>query len=339
MDTVDLEDLARRATAAAQSWSPGCTIDSVRVLEGGTVSLVYTAEVHDGPREHPRVVLKVAPPGLPPVRNRDVLRQGRCMAALSGQPGVSVPEVLFSDPGDPVEIQPFIATDFVAGECKEPLLEAATSPMDANTVAGRAMSAIEVLSSLHRLDPIGDLGLGDEAVTTLDGEVVRWTNALDVVPPEFRVGYEDCATALRASAPAMEHPVVVHGDYRLGNMLCDGTRVNAVIDWEIWSISDPRLDLSWMLFFTEEADHPVASGRTGSGMPSDRELLAAYEKARGAAVRDLEWFDALTRYKEAAAMALIAKHMRRRDPHSEHATAMGATCVTLIQQAARILAT
>jgi aminoglycoside phosphotransferase (APT) family kinase protein len=339
MDAVDLEDLARRATTAAQSWAPGCTIDSVSVLEGGTVSLVYTAEVHDGPPQHPRVVLKVAPAGLPPVRNRDVLRQGRCMAALSGQPGVSVPEVLFSDPGEPVAIQPFIATDFVAGECKEPLLEAATAPMDPVIVARRAMSAIEVLSSLHRLDPVDDLGLGDEAVTTLEGEVQRWTNALDVVPDEFRIGYERCAAALRASAPAMDDPVVVHGDYRLGNMLCDDTDVKAVIDWEIWSISDPRLDLSWMLFFTEEADHPVASGRTGSGMPSDRDLLAAYERARGTTVRDLEWFDALTRYKEAAAMALIAKHMRRRDPDSDRATAMGATCVTLIQQAARIVAT
>jgi aminoglycoside phosphotransferase (APT) family kinase protein len=106
--------------------------------------------------------------------------------------------------------------------------------------------------------------------------------------------------------------VVVHGDYRLGNMLAEGTAVRAIIDWEIWSRSDPRLDLAWFLFFTEEAGHPVVAPGVDSGMPSDADLLAAYEEAAGAPVRDLGWFHALTRYKEAAAMALIAKHAARR---------------------------
>ena len=55
----------------------------------------------------------------------------------------------------------------------------------------------------------------------------------------------------------------------------------------------------------------VAPG-VDSGVPPDVELLAAYEEARGAPTPDLGWFHALTRYKEAAAMALIAKHASRR---------------------------
>ena len=97
-----------------------------------------------------------------------------------------------------------------------------------------------------------------------------------------------------------------HGDYRLGNTLCDGSRVTAVIDWEIWSIGDPRVDLTWMTFFTDEATHPAASGSGPSGMPTAAELLDAYGWAG-----DLAWFDALTRYKEAAATALLIKRARK----------------------------
>ena len=311
MNELDLEELAGRATAAAQAWAPGCEVGHIAPLDGGTVGLVYSAEVRHGPAEHPRLVLKVAPPGLPPVRNRDVLRQARCMAALGGRPGVGVPPVLFTDAGAPDDVPPFFASGFVAGECAEPLLEAQRNRRPDEVVQGRAHAAVRMLAALHRVDPEA-AGLGDEPVTTPVGEVDRWTRTFDTVPDEVRTGYQACADALRATAPEPLPAVVVHGDYRLGNMLSEGTEVRAIIDWEIWSRSDPRLDLSWFLFFTEEAEHPVVPAGVDSGMPSDAELLAAYEAAAGAPVRDLDWFHALTRYKEAAAMALIAKHAARR---------------------------
>ncbi|MEQ1787446.1 MAG: phosphotransferase family protein [Acidimicrobiales bacterium] len=311
MRDLDLDELRERATAAAQAWAPGGAIEGIEVLEGGTVGLVYVADVVGGPPAHPRVVLKVAPPGLPPVRNRDVLRQARCIGALDGQPGVGVPPLLFTDAGDPDEVPPFFATGLVAGECGEPLLDAVRNRRPDDIVQGRAFAAARMLAALHRVDP-EQVGLGDEPVTTPVGEVDRWTRTFDTVPDEVRTGYLACADALRATAPEPMPSVVVHGDYRLGNMLAEGTDVRAIIDWEIWSRSDPRLDLSWFLFFTEEAAHPVVAPDVDSGMPSDRELLAAYEEASGTAVVDLEWFHALTRYKEAAAMALIAKHASRR---------------------------
>lgn len=333
---VDVGELTARATRAAQSWAPGCEIHDLVALEGGTVSFVYAADVVDGPDEHPRVVLKVAPPGLPPVRNRDVLRQARCMAALSGRPGVGVPSLLFTDPGDPDDVPPFAASALVPGECAEPLLEAAREPMPRGVVRGRAASAARMLAGLHRLRP-ADIGLADEPVTSLAGEVDRWTRMLETVPEDFRTGHAACAEALRATAPEALDPVVVHGDYRLGNMLSEGSEVRAVIDWEIWSVSDPRIDLSWFLFFTDEAGHPAATPGVESGMPADRELLATYEEAVGTATPGLEWFHALTRYKEAAAMSLIAKHMLRRDPESEMGTRMATVCPELIADARRRL--
>ncbi len=311
MTTLDLDDLRARATRAAQAWAPGCEVEHLTPMEGGTVGLVYAGTVVGGPPEHPTAVLKVAPPGLPPLRNRDVLRQARCIGALDGQPGVGVPPLLFFDEGQPNDIPPFFASGLVAGHCEEPLLEAPRNRRPDEVIQGRARSAVRMLAALHRVDP-ASVGLGDEPITGPVDEVDRWTRTFDTVPDHYRTGYEECAAALRATAPDPLPDVVVHGDYRLGNMLSEGTEVRAIIDWEIWSRSDPRIDLSWLLFFTEEQGHPAAGPGIDSGMPSDVELLAQYEEETGAEVRDLEWFHALTRYKEAAAMSLIAKLAERR---------------------------
>jgi aminoglycoside phosphotransferase (APT) family kinase protein len=191
-----------------------------------------------------------------------------------------------------------------------------------------------MLAALHRVVPAA-IGLGDEPETSLVGEVDRWTRTFDTVPDEVRTGYRECADALRATAPPPAPAVVVHGDYRLGNMLAEGQEVRAIIDWEIWSLSDPRIDLSWFLFFTEEAKHPVVAPDVDSGVPSDRELLAAYEAAGGSTSADLDWFHGLTRYKEAAAMALIAKHASRREGGGDILERMAVMLPALIADAHR----
>jgi len=313
MADLDLVDLAARATAAAQSWAPGCRVDDLQTLEGGAVSLVFTATATGSPRGSDRIVLKVAPPGLPPVRNRDVLRQGRCMDALAAHTSIPVPTVLFSDAGAPVEVPPFFATTFVAGECAEPLLDAPRVQRSPELVQARILNAARVLGELHRVRP-ADIGLGDEPVSTPTEEVERWTRTLESCPDDLRVGYQEAADALLATAPAVREDVVVHGDYRVGNMLIDGETITGIIDWELWARADRGLDLTWLLFFTEEADHPIARHGVPSGTPSFRAILDVYEDAYGAPAGDLTWWHALTRYKEAAAMALIAKLARRRDP-------------------------
>ena len=133
-DVLDVNELGDRATRAAQTWAPGCTIDDVTFLPGGSVSIVYTGRVHGGPSGIDTVVLKVAPPGLVPRRNRDVLRQARCIEALSRVPGVAVPHVLFGDEGAPVEVPPFFATPMLAGECVEPLLVVGRQALDESVV-------------------------------------------------------------------------------------------------------------------------------------------------------------------------------------------------------------
>src|SRR4030095_4718629 len=116
-------------------------------LTGGASSLTFTGLVTGGPVEGERIVLKVAPPGLEPVRNRDVARQARLMRALAGAPGVRVPTVYFEDDGAPPEVPPFHAMNIVPGECLEPLLE--EPPPDVMPlVPSRAFAAARMLAAL-----------------------------------------------------------------------------------------------------------------------------------------------------------------------------------------------
>jgi aminoglycoside phosphotransferase (APT) family kinase protein len=305
---LDLAELAARATRAAQTWAPGAKLVNVEPLTGGASSLTYTVTVAGGPPEHTRIVLKVAPPGLPPVRNRDVAHQALLMRALVGAPGVRVPTVLFEDDGDPPDVPPFHAMNLLAGDCTEPVL-LASPPADLLPLfPGRAFAAATMLAALQRVDPV-TIGLTSEPVTTLDDEIRRWTRAFATVDPALAIRHEEAEALLFATMPAALAPVVCHGDYRLGNMLCEADGITAIIDWEIWSLSDPRLDLAWFLFFTDEAKHPMASATGPSGMPPADALIDAYAAEAGAVPANLEWFHCLIRYKEASLSALILKRI------------------------------
>jgi aminoglycoside phosphotransferase (APT) family kinase protein len=333
---LDLDDLTARATGAAQDWAPGCTITDVQTLTGGTSSLTFTAAVQGGPADVPRVVLKVAPPGLEPVRNRDVARQARLMRALASTPGVRVPTVSFEDDGAPPEVSPFHAMNIVPGECLEPILsEVAADKLP--LIPERAFGAARMLAALHRADPDA-IGLGDEKRYTLEGEIRRWTRAFETVDERMSERYLEAEKLLFDTMPPAFPDAVCHGDYRLGNMLCDGTAVAALIDWEIWSLSDPRLDLAWFLFFTEEAEHPMAMNHGPTGMPTAAELLNAYVGESGGEPANLDWFHALIRYKEAAATALLIKRALKNSSDTFSGTwettipACTAECIRILEQ-------
>ncbi|MEV7038484.1 phosphotransferase family protein [Amycolatopsis sp. NPDC051061] len=294
---ADPTDVVRRATKAS-----GQPLRDLSQLHGGASSLTYSAVTDSGVR----VVVKVAPPGLEPVRNRDVLRQARVLTALSEVPDVAVPEVLGTDPGAPPDVPPLFVMSYADGEGYEPRHIAREQRPPAADVRGRATAAARMLAALHTADP-AKLGITEEAVA-LETEVERWRKALatcELEPAAVRTELE-CRDQLTAAVPAPLRPAVLHGDWRLGNMQCAGDEIRAVIDWEIWSVGDPRLDLAWLRLMSDPA-HPTAVAPEAPTLEPD-ELLAAY----GSPVPDLSWFDALVRYKQAAASALLVKNAERR---------------------------
>lgn len=323
-------DLAARVERAAHDWRPDVEMTGFAPLTGGSSSLTYVAQLHYR-NETENVVVKVAPPGLEPIRNRDVLRQATAMSALRDVDGVQVPAVYFSEDGHDLDRPPFVVMEFVEGECTEPLLEdgaRSTAPADTHS---RFLDAARMLGSLHRADA-AKLDLGDERPLTIEDEIARWERAFGTVPADLAGNYIDGAKILRAAAPAPMAAVVTHGDYRLGNTLCVGPAVTSIIDWEIWALADPRTDLTWLTYFTDEARHPAAPPTGPSGSPTVSQVIAEYETAFGRAIPDLDYFHALTRYKEAAATALLIKRARKTGEMPEAFVRMEPRIVPMIDE-------
>jgi len=193
---------------------------------------------------------------------------------------------------------------FVEGDNCEPLMGREVR-CPAADVTHRVVAAVRMLAILHAA-PVDELGLGDEPVVELVDEVERWSRAVDTIPPELCPGAHDLAARLAASVPAPVDPVLVHGDWRLGNMLAVGPEIRAVIDWEIWSRSDPRLDLAWFLLGADPNHVSTVRPPEAVGVPTVAELGNEYGAA-GRAFSDLAWFEALVRLKLAAVWGLIAK--------------------------------
>ena len=297
-------------------------------LAGGASSLTYR-----GSMDGRSIVVKMAPPGHAPVAHRDVLRQARMIAALSGS-DVPVPEVLWCDAGDPPDVPPLFAMTLVDGESFEPLFDAHAGGAD-SAVTQRYYAAAQVMARLHRLDP-DSLGCGDEPVGDAATEIERWSATLATVDPELAPGWRDVADALRTALPAPVAAAVVHGDFRLGNLLAAGAEITAVIDWEIWSIGDPRIDAGWFLINSDPQTYHRGTPYD-SHVPGIGRLAACYTEARETDVADLRYFMALACFKSTATWSLIVKHNRRRAEPRAELEVMAPVLPTLLTQARSLL--
>lgn len=305
-------------------------VTGLRPLVGGASSVTFAGEA--GSR---RVVVKVAPPGVAPTLNRDVLRQARIIRAL-GPSQVPVPEVLIEAAGDPPDEPPFFVMSFLEGTSVEPLFDLDAARSEREAVAGRLRDAAAVMARLHRLDP-PSLGLGAEPIVSPADELQRWGRLLETVDPALVPGWQDVGAQLRASAPTALAPAVVHGDFRLGNLLATGERITAVIDWEIWSLGDPRVDLGWFLVNADAATYRRPTPCSG-WTPPPAELADVYSSARGHPVPRLDWFMGLACFKSAATWSLIVKHNRRRATPDPHLEDMAAALPSLLARAAHFRA-
>lgn len=304
----------------------GAGVTAVAPLSGGASSLTFSG-VLDGRR----VVIKVAPPGVEPVAHRDVLRQARILKALAAT-SVPVPQVLGEDPGNPPDTPPLYVMSHVDGECVEPLFDGCAPSRE---LPDRYRNACRAMAALHRLSPT-DLGLGGEPVVDPVAEVHRWSDTLRTVDPALAPDWPAARDALLDCAPSAMTARVVHGDFRLGNLLAAGPHVNAVIDWEIWSIGDPRIDAGWFLINCDPDTYRRVPAPTGM-VPPTAELAEVYRRELGCEVTDLAWFIALACFKSVATWALIVKHNRRRHSPRAELEAMAPALPRLLARAQSVL--
>jgi aminoglycoside phosphotransferase (APT) family kinase protein len=315
----------RVAGRVTEVWPAG-ELASFEDLPGGHsgITCLATVVLPGGGRE--RVVVKATPPGRRPTGRHDVLRQARILSVLTTAGGIRVPEVLLQDDDG----EPYFVMRWHPGESVEPVLDPA-GHLSPDVVQARAFGAVEALAALHGVP------VPDEPVLTPAQELERWIPTMRTVDADLRAGSEAVEAALLGSVPPPAGPAIVHGDFRLGNTLCAGRSVNVVIDWEIWSVGDPRVDLGWLALFCNPDNFPGVGDAT-CPMPPARALRAAYERATGQTAGQFGWFESLARYKMAAIMGNnLARHRsgRYHDPFQEK---LVPTIRRLIEGAAAVLA-
>lgn len=337
MHDLPVQDLLDRATLAADARWPGAAITGLEPLPGGISSLTFAARLAHSAGMARRVVLKVAPPGLPAVRNRDVLRQARILKVLHGVEGVRVPAVLLEDPGSP----PFFVMEFVPGEAFEPKKDLALRPPDPPTVVARARAAARMLARLHSAEP-ASLGLGGEPKLSVAEELERWTALFATVGDDLRGEESELQRRLAATIPRPTAARVLHGDYRIGNIQFEGPRLAAIIDWEIWSLGDPRTDLAWLMAYTDPVQRfadtrDPANQAAADAMPHRSEVLSEYLAVRPFDTDELEWFLACSYYKIASTTAALAKRNRRQARPEPGLEIAAATLPAVIERGLEIM--
>jgi aminoglycoside phosphotransferase (APT) family kinase protein len=294
-------------------------VTDVRPLAGGASSLTF-----QGMMSGERVVVKVAPAGHEPVGHRDVLRQARMLAALLAT-DVPVPDVRCQDAGTPPEVPPLFVMTMVDGESFEPLFDDDTGAAK-DVVGQRYRNAARIMARLHQLAP-AQLGLGDEPVVDPAAEIERWCATLNTVDQALVPRWAETAEQLRATLPSALAPRVVHGDFRLGNLLAVDADITGVVDWEIWSVGDPRIDVGWFLINSDPTTYSRPSTYADAAPPRS-DLLSCYGDAP-----DVEWFMALACFKSAATWGLIVKHNRRRSTPKPELEAMAPALPGLLDRA------
>jgi streptomycin 6-kinase len=295
---------------------PGAVLEP---LPGGHSGLTYLVTTGAD-----RYVVKAVPPAERPVGRNDLLRQARVLRALAGS-AVPVPRVAVVDEAPPA----WFAMEFVAGAAIEPVLDEHDLPPA--LARARMLEAARVLRRLHAVEHSG-LAVAPRDATA---ELEQWTRTMRAVPPELCPGAEELVRKLGKAVPGDLPPVLVHGDFRLGNVMFEGEHAAAVLDWEIWSVGDPRTDLGWFVLFADHANFPRL-GRPVAGLPSEVDLLDAYLDG-GPPLPALTWFRALGRMKMAAIMGHNLRRHREGRIHDPDQERLPPTIAAMISTATALL--
>jgi aminoglycoside phosphotransferase (APT) family kinase protein len=213
------------------------------MFAGGRSNLTYA--ITDGEK---RWVLRRPPLGHVLPTAHDMAREHRVLEALSkaGFPAPR-PVLLCADPG--VIGAPFYLMEHVDGKIYRDVTDLVA--MGPEAMRQLSLSLVDTLADLHALDPsaIGLSGFGKPEGFNAR-QVSRWKKQLDASRSREVAGIEELHARLAVDIPAGGPGTVVHGDYRLDNVLIGPElEINAVLDWEMSTLGDPLSDVALMLIY------------------------------------------------------------------------------------------
>jgi aminoglycoside phosphotransferase (APT) family kinase protein len=248
------------------------------------------------------VVRRPPRPPLPPSAH-DVLREARVLRAVQPTP-VRGPAVLAIAEDESIIGAPFYVMEKVEGD-----VVTATVPPHLDTPEQRRRSGEELVDALVEMHAVDWRAAGLEGFGKPTGYLERqvrrflglWDhNQTREVPSVERVG-----GWLRDHLPASAEATIVHGDYRLGNVMFARrapARLVAIFDWEMATIGDPLADVGYLSMMWRQADDPVGmfdlnAVTRAEGFPTRAELLARYEAGSGRSMTDIRWYTTLALWK------------------------------------------
>lgn len=297
-------------------------IRAQRIGDGGGSNFSFLLE-----RGGERYVLRRPPrPPLPPSAH-DMVREARLQLALAPH-GIRLPSIVAICEDESVLGVPFYVMRYLAGHVVSDTLPPGLEDEAARRRLGEEL--VDALVAIHAAD-VSDPALAAFARrgSYLERQVRRFTqlwelNATRAVPAVVEVGQR-----LADELPEPLPETVVHGDYRLGNLMLERDRpdrVLAVLDWEMGAIGDPRADLGYMLStYAEPGGAPSALGLTpvtaAAGFPTKTELVERYVAQSGREIGELGWFEALALWKAAVFCEAIYGRFTRGELGAEDARA------------------
>lgn len=276
-------------------------------------------------RERAVVVRRPPPPPLPPGAN-DVLREAGAMDAVGRAGGVPVPRILATaDAGEVFDV-PFFVMSFVPGDVVTTGLPFSLGDEESRRAVSFALA--DTLAALHSIDwtTTGLRGRPEGSNLRQRARLARLVADDAGRPP---AEFADVDAWLDENAPTESGAAIVHGDFRIGNVLLStpspesGERpgVAAVLDWELATVADPLVDLGYLLASwagsgagpgaTADALTPIqelGSATALAGFATPDELAERYFAARGIAPQDPTWYTVLALWK----LAVLYEYSRRR---------------------------
>ena len=289
---LDLAALAAYLTDAA----PGLLTEPLHaaLIAGGKSNLTYI--VGDRTRD---VIVRRPPLGHVLATAHDMRREYRVITALAPT-AVPVPTTYAICPDDSVLGAPFFVMERAIGTPYR--LESELSALGEDRTRDITERLLDTLVALHAIDP-ASVGLSDfgRPEGFLARQVSRWGKQYAASTSRDLPDADRLRDALATQIPQEGAPAIVHGDYRLDNVLVDSTdRITAVLDWEMATLGDPLTDVGIMAVYQQVGDIApaiVTDAAKAPGYLSVRQLQERYAVASGRDLSQMGWYTAMAWYK------------------------------------------
>jgi aminoglycoside phosphotransferase (APT) family kinase protein len=284
-----------------------------RIGDGGGSNFTFLVE-----RGGERFVLRRPPrPPLPPSAH-DMVREAALQNAIRAAGFTRLAEIVAVCEDEAVLGVPFYVMRYLDGHVITGTLPTGLEGESARRRLG--LDLVDTLVEIHAADVSRpELAAFARPGSYLERQVRRFTQLWQINKTRELPDADAVGAWLAAHIPEPANPTVVHGDYRLGNMMVapdDPTRIVAVLDWEMGAIGDPRADVGYLLAtYNEPGGEPSPLGTSpvtaSPGFPSKQKLVERYVKRSGRDVEPLAWFEALALWKAAVfCEAIYGRYVR-----------------------------